>query len=284
MNGKDKSERPAVEKPEVAESGSLEETIKSLRSEVVEKAKEDIAVRTHSSETRPIESNYIELNKPEDQEAEETEPQLTELPPDTVEKKEGIGIKGILDRVKRFAQEQKQDDTIGIDNQSPSEEIDQVVLEGKEEKNFAPQEKEEESRGVEIPGKLTNDPDFKRTWGDLYSDAKKQHKDINISEIDQQALSKYYDKWARSQVEKGLPPEIKENPLYLQKLGQEVIGAADKGETLDTVKLSAKALIEYQRAKDLRAEKSGEQGEGLGVLGGTRTLKSSGSEPDALSS
>jgi len=110
-----------------------------------------------------------------------------------------------------------------------------------------------------IPDKATSDPEYKKTWEDLYAQAGVGGKEVDIAAIDKQALSSYYDKFAKTQLELGLPQEIARDPLYSQKLGEAMTEAKNKGEPLDGNKLSQEALARYQREKDLQDEKKAEE-------------------------
>jgi len=116
-----------------------------------------------------------------------------------------------------------------------------------------------------VPGKLASDPEYIKIVGEHYYELKQKGGEINRAQIDQitkQSISEYYDKGAKAQVEKGLPDEIKKDPLYQQKLGEALTNAQDKGELLDANKLSQEAVSKYQQEKDLKAEEAaGSQGE-----------------------
>ena len=112
-----------------------------------------------------------------------------------------------------------------------------------------------------IPGKVANDPEFQKTLGGLYAQAGKEGEEIDaatIDKINEQALSDYYNESAKAQLEKGLPEEIKNDPLYNQKLGEATAKAQENGESLDGNKLSQEALANYKKEKDLQGEKTAE--------------------------
>lgn len=110
-----------------------------------------------------------------------------------------------------------------------------------------------------VPAKLASDPEYIKIVGEHYYELKQKGGEINRAQIDQiteKSLSEYYDKGAKTQVEKGLPDEVKKDPLYQQKLGEAMTNAQDKGEALDANKLSQEALSRYQQEKDLQAEEA----------------------------
>ncbi|MDP2672179.1 MAG: hypothetical protein Q8O68_01575 [Candidatus Daviesbacteria bacterium] len=109
-----------------------------------------------------------------------------------------------------------------------------------------------------IPERVANDPEYKKTWGDLYEQSRAGGKEVNLSAVDRQALSEYYDKSAKAQLENGLPQEIANDPLYQQKLGESMTRAQNNGEPLDGKKLSQEALAKYQQEKDLKGKKVAE--------------------------
>lgn len=109
-----------------------------------------------------------------------------------------------------------------------------------------------------IPEKVANDPEYKKTWGDLYEQSRAGGKEVDLSAVDKQALSDYYNKSAKTQLENGLPQEITNDPLYQQKLGEAMTKAQGNGELLDGKKLSQEALAKYQQEKDLQGEKPAE--------------------------
>jgi hypothetical protein len=112
-----------------------------------------------------------------------------------------------------------------------------------------------------VPGKVANNPEFKKTWGDLYAQAGVGGKEVNVAAIDKQALSDYYDKSAKIQFEQGLSDEVKNDPLYQRELGKTTAKAQEKGEPLDGKKLSQEALAKFQYEKDLQDEKPEESKE-----------------------
>ena len=74
-----------------------------------------------------------------------------------------------------------------------------------------------------VPRKLAGDPEYIRILGERYSEVKRQGTQISkeqISQITESSLSEYYNNQAKTQIEKGLPEEIKKDPLYHQKLGE----------------------------------------------------------------
>lgn len=114
-----------------------------------------------------------------------------------------------------------------------------------------------------IPERVANDPVFRQTYGELFA-KEVQGGEADAAKIDAkitpQAVSEYYDTWAKTQIEKGLPEAIKNDPLYQQELGKALTTAQEKGEPLDSNKLSQEALAKYQQEKDLQAEKALEPG------------------------
>ncbi len=107
-----------------------------------------------------------------------------------------------------------------------------------------------------IPGRVANDPEFKQRWGDIYAQAKQQGGEIDVEKIDKQALDEYYANFASTQLEQGIPDEIKNDELFQQKLGEAVLYAQKTGETFDQNTISKDALAKYKREKDLQEEQT----------------------------
>ena len=118
----------------------------------------------------------------------------------------------------------------GVDPAAKTEALDENKL-TKELK--APTETEAQVPTQEVPkvpGKFASDPEYIKIVGEHYHELKQQGGEINqakIAQITEQSMSEYYGKWAKDQVEKGLPEETKSDPLYQQKLGEVVTNAHD---------------------------------------------------------
>lgn len=252
-----KAESPVSQTGQDPHLDNLAKTIDELRGQVADQARADSGEFGSPPQANTEANNQGVLNSPTP--GGENPP---ESPPNTV----GGGQTEVNAAAKTAAPESpviepKQVDSADVESQKPAGQA--INIPGQAEakigqpgeskpKEAASAEGESSTEAVpKIPGKVANDPGFKRIWGEFYTNARQQGA-VDIARIDQQTLSEYYSKWAREQVEKGIPLETKSNPLYQQRLGETVIAVTDKGEPLDANKLSEQALAGYQLEKDLK--------------------------------
>jgi hypothetical protein len=161
----------------------------------------------------------------------------------------GIGPDAALDEIAKASAEGQPSDSSANAKEpiSPEESSPEPIAAGTEA--AAPT-----AEAPKVPGKVAENPDFKERWGELYAKAKQEGGEIDVAKIDQQALDKYYDSFATVQMEKGLPDEIGNDPLFQKELGKATMNTLKRGEVLDQDKLTKEALAKYQREKDLQEE------------------------------
>lgn len=132
-----------------------------------------------------------------------------------------------------------------------------------EEKEVA--EGDQTESAVRISDEVANDPEYQRSFGESYANAAKSGQ-VDLAVVREQALSDYYDKTAKSQVENGIPDEIKNDPQFNQTLGEVFQEAQSKNEILNGKDLQEKALRSFLRnrsGKGISKEKGANEEEEL---------------------
>lgn len=124
-----------------------------------------------------------------------------------------------------------------------------------------PEETREEApteEPIKVPAKVATDSGYRKLYAEVHARMKQEEgKDPDPARVDRQALSEYYQNWAKNQIDQGLlTDEVKQDPAYQRALEQVKSEAQQGNEQLDDATLSQRALARYQEEKERLEEQT----------------------------